>query len=83
MPSSDFIGFNVNFETKPGIIPPVGAGVEVIVYDVLTDTDIDTLTTDGSGDIAAGTVAVAAGSEVRFRVENYFGMAFSIQQTTT
>jgi hypothetical protein len=62
---------------------PVGPGVDVIIWDVAGAADIDTVTTDGAGNIAAGTVSLDADSVIRFRVENFEGRAFSTQQTTT
>jgi hypothetical protein len=80
---SDYQGITVTFETEPGVLANPGAGVDVIIYDVDTATDLDTVTTDSNGQILAGTVSVAAGSHIRFRVENFQGMAFSVDQITT
>lgn len=46
-------------------------------------SDIDTLTTNADGEISAGTLDVPIGTRVRFRVENYLGLANSITQITT
>lgn len=46
-------------------------------------TDIETLETDANGEIPAGTLDVPIGTRVRFRVENYLGLANSITQITT
>lgn len=62
---------------------PVPGGVNVIIYDVDTDTDLDTVATDGNGEIPNDTVTSPAGSEIRFRVENFGGRAFSTAQITT
>ena len=59
------------------------AGADVIIYDVDSAADLDTVTTDADGLIAAGTVAAPAGSRIRFRVENYNGLAGSATQITT
>lgn len=83
---SDYQGFAVQFETTPGVIESVGAGVDVHVYDTVAEADSadSPLTTDSDGEIAGGTLSdVAAGTIVHFRVENFNGMAFSVSQTTT
>lgn len=80
---SDYQAIDVTYESEPGVLTNVGGGVDVIIYDVATDTDLDTVTTDSNGHIAAGTVSVDADSHIRFRVENFFGMAFSVDQITT
>jgi hypothetical protein len=80
---SNYLGFTVTYESEPGVNTPVPGGVDVIIYDVATDADIDTVPTDGSGAIPNDTVAVSAGSEIRFRVENFEGRAFSTGQITT
>ena len=46
-------------------------------------SDVATLTSDGNGNIIAGTLSVPAGSRARFRIENYQGLAASITQITT
>ncbi len=46
-------------------------------------SDIATLTTDSNGEVTGGTLSVDAGTRVRFRVENYLGLAASITQETT
>ena len=45
--------------------------------------DLTTLTANADGEIAAGTLAVAAGTRARFRIENYLGLAASLTQVTT
>lgn len=83
---SDFQGFAVNYETSPGVILNVGAGVNVHVYDTvaLADSADSPLVTDADGHIADGTLSdVAVGTVVHFRVENFNGLAFSVSQTTT
>lgn len=59
------------------------ASTTVKVRNTATNTDIATLTTDSNGHIAAGTLSVAAGTLVRFRVENYQGRAHSVDVVTT
>jgi hypothetical protein len=84
--ASNYSGFNVNYETSAGVILSVGAGVSVKIRaeGVGSDAAESPLTTDASGNIAAGTLAaIAADTVVHFRVENFQGMAFSVSQTTT
>lgn len=84
--ASDYAEFLVEFRDENGVVAPVEAGVDVAVYDTvaLADAAESPLTTDSSGLIAAGTLAaVAAGTRVRFRVENYNGLAGSWTQITT
>ena len=59
------------------------ASTDVVIYDVAGAADLAVVTTDANGLIPAGSVAVDAGSRIRFRVENYFGMAGSVTQITT
>lgn len=83
---SDYEGFPVTYRDADGIVQSVGAGVsvKVRVRDAGSDVAESPLTTDSNGLIAAGTLsAVAVGSVVCFRVENYGGRAFSVAQITT
>jgi hypothetical protein len=84
--ASSYAAFNVNYETTAGVITSVGAGVSVKIRAEGAGADAaeSPLTTDANGHIAAGSLAaIAAGTVVHFRVENYNGMAFSVSQTTT
>lgn len=74
MPTSSFSGFDIP-------IPIVGeggelstemaAGVTVKVWNVTADAALaDTFVSDAQGHVAGGTLPVAAGTLVRFRVEN-------------
>ena len=83
MPSSNYLGFAVTYESSPGVLDSVGLGVDVIIYDSVAMSDIATVTTDASGTIAAGTAPTAPGRRVFFRVENFLGRAFSTSQITT
>jgi hypothetical protein len=76
----------VNYETTAGKIQSVGAGVSVKIRAEGAGADAaeSPLTTDSDGHIASGSLAaIAVGTVVHFRVENFQGMAFSISQTTT
>lgn len=84
--ASNYAGFNVNYETSAGVILVVGAGVSVKIRAAGAGADAaeSPLTTDSDGNIAAGSLAaIAAGTVVHFRVENFQGMAFSVSQITT
>lgn len=83
---SSYQGFAVTYETSAGVITSVGSGVSVKVRAAGAGADAaeSPLTTNGDGEIVAGTLAaISAGTIVHFRVENYLGMAFSVSQTTT
>lgn len=83
---SSYQGFAVTYEDEQGVINSVGAGVSVKVraQGAGADAAESPLTTDSNGEIAAGTLAaIAAGTKVHFRVEQFQGMAFSIAQYTT
>jgi len=84
--ASSYAGFPVTYENNAGEIVSVGPGVDVAVYDTVAGADAaeSPLTTDSNGEIAAGSLAaVAVGTKVHFRVENFQGMAFSSSQLTT
>lgn len=94
--ASNYGSFPVNYSFRPGhIIAMPGATVKVYVADDpaadilsgasngLDGSTIATLTADIDGMIAAGTLPVDAGTLVRFRVENYFGIAWSKHEVTT
>ncbi len=84
--ASNYEGFVVQVRDENGVVTNVGASVDVAVYDctALADVAESPLTTDVNGEIAAGSLAaLAAGTRVRFRVENYNGLAFSVSQVTT
>lgn len=80
--ASNYEGFFVSKEDETGAITQI-AGVDVEVYDADAETALTTLTTDSNGYIAAGSVSPAAGTRIRFRVENEDGMAGSVTQITT
>lgn len=79
---SNYEEFYLNFRDENGVLVIVPS-TDVIIYDVDTAADIDTVTTDSDGLVASGTVSVAVGSRIRFRVENYQGLAGSVTQITT
>lgn len=84
--ASSYLGFPVNYTDSAGETISVGSGVSVKVRVDGAGSDVaeSPLPTNSDGEIAAGTLAaVAAGTKVHFRVENYGGRAFSIAQITT
>ncbi len=84
--ASNCEGFVVTRRDADGVVTNVGAGVDVAVYDctALADVAESPLTTDVNGEIADGSfAAVAAGTRVRFRVEDESGLSRSITQITT
>jgi hypothetical protein len=84
--ASNYEGFTVYTRDANGVLAPVGAGVSVAVFDVTANAAAaeSPLTTDSDGNVAAGSLAaVAAGTRVRFRVENHSGLAASGTQITT
>ena len=83
MPSCNYEGFNVNVESSPGVIESVAAGVLVVIYNVTGGADITSVNTDSNGDIPADSCTGLPGDILRFRVENYQGMAFSTAQIAT
>lgn len=85
--ASNYLGFPVTKETTAGEIVSVGAGVSIKcrVKGAGADLAESPLTTNGDGEIVAGSFAsTSPGDEVVFRGENLEGMsAESIVQVTT
>jgi hypothetical protein len=79
---SNYEAFYVTKRSANGVKTHV-AGATVKAYDADLSAAISTLTADGTGLIVAGTLAVSAGTRVRFRVENEAGLAGSLTQITT
>jgi hypothetical protein len=80
---SSYDQFPVVRQTSAGVQEYVGAGVSVKVRAEGGGSDLTTLTTNSSGLIVAGTLAVAVGTVVHFRVENDSGVSGTCSQTTT
>lgn len=83
---SNYAAFDVLGVDAAGVQTLVGAGVSVAIRadGAGSDAAESPLTTDSSGHIAAGSLAaVAAGTTVYFRVENYNGIAGTLAQITT
>lgn len=79
---SNYEGFYVQKEDDEGNIEAV-ASASVKVRENGGGSDLTTLTADSNGYIAAGSLSVAAGTIVHFRVENSGGLAGSVSQITT
>lgn len=82
MPTSNYEGFDVSIRDFAGVLIPVPS-VTVKVYDATNVADLDDLESDTDGNVAAGTLDVEAGTTIRFRVENYLGLAGVLEQVTT
>jgi len=83
--ASDYTGFTAQVRDENGVLLNVGAGVDVHVYDCTAEADAaeSPLTTDINGEVPDGTIAAAAaGTRLRFRIENYNGLAGSSSQVT-
>lgn len=78
---SNYAGFHVYVEDENGRITAVPS-VSVKISNS-SGTLLTTVTTDSNGYISPGTVSVSAGTRIRFRVENYNGLAGSCSQVTT
>lgn len=84
--ASNYAGFPATYEDVAGVIQKLPAGTEIHVWDVTAGADVaeSPLLVDTNGDIASGSLAaVAAGTRIRFRLENFEGRAFSAAQLTT
>jgi hypothetical protein len=77
MPTSNYPAFEVKIDNDDGTTSPV-PGETVKVYDVTNSAALSDIASDGDGHVAAGTVPVAAGTEVRFsfnQVDGHCGYA--------
>lgn len=79
---SNYAAFHVSIRSADGVITHVPSAT-VKAYDADLNAAISTLTANGSGQIVAGTLAVAPGTRVHFRVENQNGLAGVLTQITT
>lgn len=81
--TSNFEGFDVAIDNLDGTETTVGS-VTVHVYDATNALELDPIESDENGVVVDGSLPVAAGTVVRFRVENDgFGRAWYDEQTTT
>ena len=79
---SNYLAFDVSIENDDLTLTHV-SGVTVKVRDVTHGADLANLVADGNGHVAAGSYAVAVGTLLRFRVENYQGRSGYLEQVTT
>jgi len=79
---SHYKQFDMTFRGGTGA-PVRLPGVTVKVFDASNLVNLPDLVTNEEGIVVAGTLEVPAGTVVRFRVENYLGMARHIAQVTT
>jgi hypothetical protein len=68
MPSSSYGGFDVLIDNDDGTTTPV-VNKTVHVYDVTHSVALGDIASDGTGHVAAGTLAVSAGALVRFWID--------------
>ena len=71
------------FETSPGVLQQVPAGVTVKARVDGAGSDLATYTTNALGQVESGAVSPASGTIIHFRIENYLGMATSVAVRTT
>jgi hypothetical protein len=80
---SNFTTFEAIIDNGNGSTTPVPS-TSIKAWDTVADVDLGAVaTSDANGIVAGGTVAVAAGTRVRFRIENFHGRAGYEEQVTT
>jgi len=79
---SFYAGFDLVIDNDDGTVTPL-ASATVKVYDATNSVALADLASDPDGHVVAGSLAVAVGTLVRFRVENYQGRAAYAEQVTT
>lgn len=81
---SSYQAFRLMYNDENGRLQAFpSVSVKVRTSDDNYAADLTTLTTDANGEVAGGTLSVPIGTRVRFRVENYLGLAASLTQITT
>ena len=83
---SNYPDIYFNYESAPGVITPLPAGVTVKARVAGSSSDISEspFTTDSEGKVAANSIAgEGPATVILFRVENYNGMATSTAVLTT
>ena len=81
-PTSHYVQFDVTAWQTNGSKTALPSWT-VKVWDATNAVALDDLESDGDGVVVAGTLPVAAGTTIWFRVENYQGMAGMLEQITT
>lgn len=79
---SNFQAFDLSIDNGDGTTTAL-PDVTIKVYDATNVADLGDLVSDGDGNVAAGVLPVDAGTVVRFRVEDYLGLAGALEQVTT
>jgi hypothetical protein len=80
---SNYVAFDIVFGEDDGSQTPA-AGVQTVkVYNVTGGAALADLASDASGHVAAGALAVAAGTLVRFSAQRTDGRAGYAEQVTT
>lgn len=79
---SNYTGFDVEIDEDDGTTTPVAAAV-VKVYDVTNAAALPDIAADAFGHVAAGALAVDAGTLVRFSVQRADGMCGYTEKITT
>jgi hypothetical protein len=66
---SNFPAFDIPIDDDDGALGFAGV-LTVKIWDVTNGADLGTVTSNAQGHVAAGTLAVATGTRVRFRIEH-------------
>jgi hypothetical protein len=74
---SDYAAFDVLIDNNDG------TAVVVKVYNVTGSAALSDIAADSSGHVAGGTLAVAAGTKIRFSVQRADGLCGYAEQITT
>ena len=82
MPTSNYPAFDVLVDNDDGTTTPVPS-TTINVYDVTNDAALSDLATDADGHVDAGTLAVAAGTEIRFSFSRTNGQCGFSEVITT
>lgn len=79
---SNYSSFNAKIDNDDGSTTPL-ASVTVKVYDVTHSTPLADTATDADGNVAGASVAVAAGTELRFSYSRADGICGYAEVLTT
>ena len=78
---SNYQGFDLTTRNSAGDIVPI-PNQTVEIYNTIAAADLAPTASNAAGFVPGATVSVAVGTKLRFRVENYQGLAMSITQIT-
>jgi hypothetical protein len=79
---SNFAAFDVLIDNNDGTTSPVPS-TTINVFDVTHDAALSDLASDADGHVAGGTLAVAAGTEIRFSFSRANGQCGYSEVLTT